>query len=303
MDIDRQVPEDFASLVTKEEYELILEHAIASISKHSHIESITNGEVHATDPDNAESKMTFSLHNIVRKCKAAPKAEWADLIDGLFGKPLFNEAKHKFFMKDFEYAEPLLKVVVRSKYAFDEASLSRLAYREDIPHTCTFLVLDYDERFHYIDTHLIEEWEQPLERLFEIGIAHVNKVKIEIDRLQIDDMKVFVLCSGDFSTPYVLQLSENFPEGVGILGAVVHIPSKGRSIVHPIQDSNPLKYIVQVMPLVEGLFEIEPNPINMRSYWYFQGKFEEFPVTKGKNGQNAITYPEGMMQFIKKAMN
>lgn len=296
--IDRKLPEDFRDLLTQEEYEIILVHALIAIGKHTQIESVNEGEIRTKDPKKADSKMTFSLRNVVRKCKVVPPTDWAELIDKYLGKPLFNEAKHNFLMKDFEYAEPLLKVVVRSKFAFDDQALERLAYREDIPHTYTFLVLDYDDRFHYIDKTLLTEWELSIETLFEIGLANIGKEEINIEQIEIAGLEIHAFFSGDFSAPYMLELERNAPEAVGVWGSVVHIPSKGKAMVHPIEGNTALKYIAHVINLVEVFFSQDPGPINIRSYWYYAGKYEEFPVRSTEEGKQLLSYPEKLLKML-----
>jgi uncharacterized protein YtpQ (UPF0354 family) len=295
---DRQCPEEFKDLITQEEYEFILDHAIAAVSKHTQIENVQKGDIHTIDPQKPDSKMTFSLHNLVRKCKVAPQEEWAELIERYLGKPLFNEAKHTFLMKDFEYAEPLLKVVVRSKQAFDTKALERLAHREDIPHTCTFLVLDYDDRFHYIDKNLLNEWELSSETLFAIGLTNVRKEEIEKERVEMGGLEIYVFFSGDFSAPYMLELEMHSPEAVGVFGAVVHIPSKGKALVHPLYGNTALPYIAHIMPLAETFFSQDPGPINIRPYWYYQGKFEEFPVRNMPDNRQMLSYPPKLLQLL-----
>jgi uncharacterized protein YtpQ (UPF0354 family) len=301
--IDRVLPEDFQDLLTQEEYEFILDTALASISKHTTVDLVKEGEIHTLDPQKEDSKMTFSLRNVVRKCKAVPREEWAELIDKYLGKPLFNEAKHMFLMKDFEYAEPLLKVVVRSKFAFDQIALDRLTYREDIPHTCTFLVLDYDDRFHYIDKTLLKDWEMPLETLFEIGLINVGKEDISVERVEMQGMEIFAFFSGDFSAPYIVELEKNAPQAVGALGAVVNIPSKGKALVHPLDGNTALQYIANILQLVEVFFSQDPGPINVRSYWYYEGKFEEFPMYSTNDGKQMLTYPDKLLALLTNASN
>lgn len=296
--IDRKLPEDFRDLLTQEEYEIILANALIAIAKHTQIESVTEGEIRTKDPQKADSKMTFSLRNVARKCKAVPQNEWAELIDKYLGKPLFNEAKHTFLMKDFEYAEPLLKVVVRSKFAFDDQALERLAYREDIPYTYTFLVLDYDDRFHYIDKTLLADWELPIEVLFEIGLANVGKEEINIEQVEMAGLEMYAFFSGDFSAPYMLELEQNAPQAVGIWGAVVHIPSKGKAIVHPIEGNTALRYIANIINLIEIFFSQDPGPINIRSYWYYEGKFEEFPLKNTAEGKQLLSYPAKLLKIL-----
>ncbi len=296
--IDRSLPEDFKDLLTQDEYAFILDAAIASISKHAQIEMLLDGEIHTTDPNKADSKMTFSLRNVARKCKAVPQEDWVELIDKYLGKPLFNEAKHLFLMKDFEYAEPLLKVVVRSKAAFDKLSMERLAYREDIPHTCTFLVLDYDERFHYIDKALLADWDVPIETLFQIGLINVGKEEVNVERVEVAGVEVFAFFSGDFSASYMLELANNAYEAVGVFGSIVHIPAKGKALVHPLQGMTVVKYLTNIMQLVEAFFTQDPGPINMRTYWYYEGVFEEFPMKETEDGAQQITLPAKLQKLL-----
>lgn len=303
MNIDTQIPEDFAKLITQAQYEIVVDNAVSAIAKHATVESVINGEVHAHDIGKSNSKMTFNLYSIVRKCSITPQDEWAETIHELLGEPLFNESKHSFFLKDFEYAAPLLKVVVRSKYSFDEASLEKLMYREDIPHTCSFLVLDYDRRFHYMDKALAAEWGQSTERLFEIAFENLKGLKIEVDLLNLEGAKVFVLCHKDLSTSCALKIEDILPDAVGILGSVVHIPTKGQTIIHPISSENPLTYIIRIMSLVSDLHKNEEGPLNMRSYWYYKGKFELFPVGKDKHGKGNISYPNKLKEMVLKYMN
>jgi hypothetical protein len=79
---------------------------------------------------------------------------------------------------------------------------------------------------------------------------------------------------------------------------VVNVPSKGKALVHPLNGNTALRYISYILQLVEIFFSQDPGPINVRTYWYFEGKFEEFPIRDNEGGKQILTYPERLLKML-----
>ncbi len=276
---DRKRPDFYEDIVTKKEYAKILQMSEEECKRLGKISAIQAGTIKVTNLKRAEEEFVFHLDNLVRKCKYYEEEEWPTVIKNHFSRFPIDESKAKFLSKDFEYAQSLLKVLVRRPKSMS----GDLVHRFDIPHTHSFLILDYDERFHFLTPEDIVEWAIPQSELFEIALANIAAEKIDIQEVYWkDEFQLFTFFSGDFSASFMLELSKNAPFAIGKYGAVVAIPTKGSAFVHPLNGDTALDFINAFDETFATFHREDEVPISEQYYWFYKEIFEVFPeVEKG----------------------
>lgn len=274
---DRKRPDFYEGIVTKKEYSQILELSEKECQRIGKISSIQAGTIKVAHPEKTEEEFSFHLDNLVRKCKYYGAEEWQRIVQEHFNRFPIDQSKAKFLAKDFEYAQALLKLLVRSPNSMSGQMIQRL----DLPNTASFLILDYDERFHFLTEDHIKEWNIPKRELFEIALENIALEKIDIQEVVwAEKFELFSFFSGDFSASYIVELAKNAPFAIGKFGAVVAIPTKGSAFVHPINGDTALPFIHSFEDTFSTFYHQDEVPISRYYYWYYEGKFEVFQEKK-----------------------
>lgn len=294
--IDRTIPDFYKEIINQKEYDLILDFAIESLKDIGEIKSIGEGTIMLKNPADENSDMQFHLDNLVRKCKSNATKDWQTIIDDHFKRCLINPNKAKYIFKDFDYAHEFIKFAVRPKSMFQ--NIEDFVYRVDIPETGTFLILDYDDAFHYVRREDIKEWGKSEEELFEIASQNINSEQLDIKGLLFkENFEVISFFSTDYSASYVVDLENNAEFAIGKYGAVVAIPTKGTAFAHPLKSNTAMSFIASFDELLNQFFNNDEVPISDHYYWYYEGIYEIFPV-KIKNGHKHIVLPPNLEQLF-----
>lgn len=292
------LPEFYQDLVNQKEYEIILTKSIKEVERIGQVISVNDGTITIKSPDEEVDELHFHLDNLVRKCRNADKADWEEIIEDHFQRFDRNRSKQEYINKDFDFARDLLVVQVRPVGTISESDLSDFVYREDIPHTHTFLTLQYDGAFHFVRKDEIGEWEKQEEELFETGLANIPREEIEVEEyLMQNEYEMFVFYSGDFSASFMLELEKNASYAVGQFGSVVSIPAKGTAFVHPINGKTALGFINTIADMRQEIYNEEPAPISEKFYWYYQQRFFEFSEEELEDAIS-ISYPQELSDLL-----
>lgn len=290
---DRKRPDFYLGIVTKLEYAEILKISERECARLGKITSIQAGTIKLITQEN-EEEVSFHLDNLVRKCHYNDRTEWTTIIKNHFGRYPLDKSKAKFLSKDFEYAKPLLKVLVRSIDNIPEGMVHRI----DIPETSSFLILDYDERFHFLMEKDIQEWNIPKNELFEIALANISIEKIDIQEvLWADKFELFSFFSGDFSASFMLEIGKNAPFSIGKYGAIVAIPTKGSAFVHPLDENTVLAFIHVFEKTFHSFYTEDEVPISNDYYWFYKDKFTAFKIAK-ENERHTLCLPDSLEKLL-----
>jgi uncharacterized protein YtpQ (UPF0354 family) len=294
--IDRTMPDFYKEIINQKEYDVILDFAIGSLKDIGEIKSIGEGTIMLKNPADESKDMQFHLDNLVRKCKSHDRHDWQTIIDDHFKRCLINPNKAKYIYKDFDYACEFIKFAVRPKSMFQ--NIEDFVYRIDIPETCTFLILDYDDAFHYVRREDIKEWEKSEKELFEIAFNNISTEELDIKGLLWKEtFEVISFFSSDFSASYIVDLGHNAAFTIGEYGSVVCIPSKGTAFAHPLNGNTAIPFIASFDELMNQFFNNDEVPITNHYYWYYEGIYEIFPE-KIKNGHKHIVLPPNLEQLF-----
>jgi len=165
----------------------------------------------------------------------------------------------------------------------------------------TFLVLDFEDQFHYVKRNEVHLWETDELELFEIAKENTRKEEIEIKQYNYEDKyDVFVLFSGDFSASYTLLIEQEFDFAIGRFGTLVALPTKGTAFLYPIEKVDVLDVIVTIYPTVEQFFNEDPGNITLDFYWYFNGQYQIFEKEPNDDGTITINNPKKLTELLNK---
>lgn len=270
--IDYKRPVSFKDLISKENYKVIVNLVLEYARNIGKVESVHDGIVILVDKK-TKAERIISLNNIVRRCIAYEAHRWDKMIDYHFKQLIVNPTKLNFFYKDFEFAAQYLKVFVLPIEKLDD--IDSLIYREDFPNTRTFLILDYDEKFHYVQREKSLTWGKTETELFDLALANISLENIEIDQfLWKDKYEVFSLFNGDFSAAFIIDFAKNVSFAIGKYGTIVAIPTKGAVFLHPLSSNQPEPFIQSFQEVVQSFYQEDEEPITMDFYWFWEGEFK-----------------------------
>ena len=294
---DRKLPEQYEHLINQAQYETILDICIDVLGKQGTVQIVKNGSIKIGNWGE-QKEVHISLDNLVRKCKNADSSEWNDIISLHFSKFPTNEAALNYIYKDYEFAGNLLKILIKPDGSFRNID-EQLVYRADFPSTKSYLVIDFDDKFHFVNAQNIAEWEQSIDDLFLDALDNTAKEKMEIVKLDLDQgNEAFAFFSSDYAASYMIDLQKNAPFAVGDLGAIVVIPTKGAAFAYPINNGLVMEFISSFNPLIEKIYNEDEYPITDDYYWYYQGKYEQFPTKTDNENRYFISMPDKLIRLL-----
>ncbi|MBO0938142.1 hypothetical protein J2I47_16440 [Fibrella sp. HMF5335] len=292
-----QLPAHLISLITPAEYNQILQLTIEQLSLKGTIEAIHDDGSLSILFAGQQGATLFFLDNLLRKCKAADQSEWEAIVFNHVKILPINSAAITYIYKDFEFAAPLLKVQVKPK-GFAKEVMQDCVYRQDFPDTYTFLVIDFQDALHYVRSNEAEEWEKPVDQLFDVALANIAREKTDVSAyLLAERLPFFTLFHNDFAAAYAIELDQNIEEAIGAFGAVVSIPAKGVAFVHPIETDTVFDYIGASHELVQSFYTDEIYTVTDRYYWYYQGQYQLFPY-RVEGNKAYLSYPAKLRNLL-----
>jgi hypothetical protein len=227
---------------------------------------VRTGEGEIVAEVNGEEQHRY-LDNLVRLLHSGNRASWPQIVTEHFDKLRDHRPAYNYLFKDFEYAAPLLRVLIKGQELYKN-DLETFVYRKDFPGTNTFLVLEYEQQFRYLTKTDIAEWAKPEEELFAHAIANTPAHEVEIkEYTYCGKFPVFIFFSGDYSASMMLDLNAKSDFAVGTYGSLIAIPTKGTAFVHPIESGDITELVGALTPTVEKFYNEDPGSITTNFYW------------------------------------
>jgi uncharacterized protein YtpQ (UPF0354 family) len=290
------LPKDYADLIDTKGYEIFLTKCLSTLKDLGYnVHSFENGDIVYEKENNEQAH--FYLDNILRKYLQANEGEKDIEILTHFTKLKDQSKAYEYLYKDFDYAKQFLKVLIKADDILPNND--DFVFQNHFPHLLTFLVLDFEEQFHYVEKNKVTQWEVEEKELFEIALNNIRQEEIEIKQFRFDDKyEVFALFSGDFSASYTLLIEQEFDFAIGKFGSLVALPTKGSAFLYPIDTDNVLDVIVATYPTIEQFFNEDPGNITLNFYWYYQGQFEIFEKTANEDGTVTINNPNELTELF-----
>lgn len=293
-----KLPEMYNGIISKYEYNDIMQICIKYHQDNELIISkIDEGEI-VTD-FNGEEQHRY-LDNLVRILASNEKTTWEELIYEHFDKLNPNPSALKYLYKDFDYASQFLRVLLKEDTFNLGDNVENYVHRIDFPKTNTFLILEFEDQFHFIRKDEINEWNKTENNLFEIAIQNLPENEIEAKEYEFGEkFTVFIFFSGDFSASLMLDLKNRADYAIGKFGTLIAIPTKGIAYTHPIENGDILELVKILDPTIEKFYNEDPGNITTNFYWYYDDKFQIFPTEQSENGL-LISLPKDLIKQINK---
>lgn len=290
------LPEDYSNLIDEKGYEIFLSKCLLTLKNFGYnVESFDNGDI-IYKKENSQ-KAHFYLDNLLRKYIQADENEKDKEIQSHFAKLKDQTKAYDYLYKDFDYAKQFLKVLLKADDILPKND--DFVYQKKYPNLLTFLVLDFEEQFHYVERNKVHLWETDELELFEIAKDNIRKEEIEIKQYNYEDKyDVFVLLNGDFSASYTLLIEQELDFAIGRLGTLIALPTKGTAFLYPIEKDDVLEVIVTIYPTIEQFFNEDPGNITLDFYWYFNGQYEIFEKEPNDDGTITINAPKKLTTLL-----
>jgi hypothetical protein len=291
-----ELPEMYNGIISKNEYNVIMEICIKYYNDNDLIISkIDEGEI-VTDID-GESQHRY-LDNLVRILASNDKTIWNELIYEHFDKLKPNPSAMKYLYKDYEYASKFLRVLLKEDTFNLGDNVENYVHRIDFPKTNTFLILEFEEQFHFVRKDEIIDWNKTENDLFECAIQNLPENEIEAKEYEFEEkFTVFIFFSGDYSASLMLDLKNRANYTIGIFGTLIAIPTKGTAYAHPIANGDILELIKILDPTIEKFYNEDPGNVTTNFYWYYNDKIQIFPLEQSENGL-LISLPKDLINLI-----
>ncbi|MFN0202311.1 MAG: hypothetical protein ACKVTZ_12360 [Bacteroidia bacterium] len=296
--IDFTLPNDLLAVVSQEDYTHIVRLSISFLEKQWNITQVSNAVIVASQGEGKD--IHFGLDNLIRNCLLYDKEAWEGVVIEHFSRFKEHSAAYNYFFKDFDYAQTMLKTLIKPDTFGLPDIQAELIKRQDFPETYTFLVLDFEEQLRFLRKDDLTEWGVSEEELFEIAQDNVNKEIINTQQVPLPEEYFFhTFFHSDFAASYILDFQRNAYHTIGMYGSVVAIPAKSVAFAYTINDLSFMKMIELLIPLVERFYDGQPGNINTHFYWYYQGEFELFPFMLKDEKHMIMRLPERLEMLLR----
>ena len=297
-----ELPKRFESFIDLEAYVDILNMIVAFFRNKGKIEKIENGIVYVKNKDG--KSLQCALDNLVRICAQTDREDWFDLVFAHFDKIEKVDVRPAVLQGGFEKAKDYLMLRLYPKeFVRDDELRQKLVLRTDLEETITALVLNLPDKFQLITRQDVKDWTVTDEELFRTGQDNVNKQKVEMVPLENEaGFAIYLFSDADYAATYMLDFERNASFAIGKYGALMAVPTKSMAIVHPIESDLLVLIIEFLIPFVMDSFNENPGNLTYHLYWYYQGKFQKFPINF-KDEYMTFSLPEELYAMLKKDLD
>ncbi len=290
-----QVPDNYKNLIGQVEYEIFVNQCL-NVLKELGVDVISyeNGDI--TYKGKNEDSHYF-LDNLVRKYVQFEKENQLTEIKDHFKKLQETPHAYDYLFKDFDYAKQFLKVLIKPTDITPK--IDDFVTRIDYPDLLTVLVLDFEDRFHYIRKDEANLWGVDYSKLFEIALDNISQETVDIRKHLFDDkFDVYVLLSGDFSASFSLLIDTHMDFAIGTYGSLIGIPTKGTVFIHPITSNDFMDLTSTLYQEMEKFYNEDPSNISMDFYWFDKKRLRLFNKTLNDNGTITISMPDELKKIV-----
>ena len=290
------LPDDYANLIDEKGYKIFLDKCLSTLYDLGYkVTSSDNGDIIYEKEDSDEAH--FYLDNLLRKYIQAD-LDKKDIEILTHFKQLSDQTKaYDYLYKDFDYSKQFLKILLKADDILPNND--DFVYQRNYPELLTFLVLDFEEQFHYVKKNEVYQWEIDDLELFEIAKENISNEEIEIKQFNFHDKyDVFALFSGDFSASYTLLIEQELDFAIGRFGTLIALPTKGSAFLYIIEKNDVLDVIATIYSTIEQFFNEDPGNITLDFYWYFEGQFQIFNKTLNEDGSISFSKPQKLNDLL-----
>lgn len=222
----------------------------------------------------------LGLSNLAQVCNQASPAEWPAIISRHFDTLAQVEREtDELQEKLHDLSRVRDRLMVRLTAKEDIPPEAELVSREDLPGILTYLALDLPTSVRSIHRADADAWGRTTEELFNIALENVRQqCRPEIRQVDMGDGILCEVMAGDsfFVASHALLLHE-YPQCLGMRGALVAIPTRHSMLAYPINDMGVLKAVQALIAVAQGMAKDGPGSITARLFWYHGGVFTDLP--------------------------
>lgn len=293
-EIDYTIPIGYESYISKEDYKVLVDQSIQSISKNYKIASLKDG---AITLEEGQDYSIVNLHNLILKCKGTNTEDCTLIISDHFeGMYKSIEQQKQLDPNKFETLVDYFTIrIYQESFVQKSGGAENVISRKDLDGTFSILMIDLPSAFTPIQKEMFSNWDKTEEEVFAIAQANVNKHEFEKVSQSIDvdgnDIVVHFIENENYGASIAIDLINNAPEFVGDWGSVIAFPNKGIVNICKISKEEPVEFVqfIQVFkPLVEQFYNDHPQPISTDFFWYYQGKFTKINLVEENGNINVI---------------
>jgi hypothetical protein len=292
----RPLPDRYSHLIDQKDYNTFLELCLKNIEQAGEIIVQTDDGELVVEPDAHGNERRHYLDNLIRIVVQREKGEWQQIVSEHFGKQRIIPHALEYLYGDFEYAAKFVKAYIK---ADDFPGVEEYVHQVNLPGTYTMLILDFDEKFHFLKRENIASWGKTEDELFALGFANISNEQIDIGESTMNDQHpMFTFFDGDFSSTYVIELEKNAGFAIGTHGCLVAIPTKGSAFIHPIESRSVIDVVGHLSDVIQKFYEKDPGCITTRFYWFHEGVFDFFPEEVTKEGFVVVSCPTELRERL-----
>lgn len=284
------IPEQYVHLMDQDQYIIVLEIIQDYLVQFGAVTGLKDGLISFEDLKGETQR--FSLDNVIRKLNGQETASWGNIIHEHFYS-FFNDSESQFDFNNFSQIKDILVLRVYPDGYFESVDFQdRIVSRIDFEDTKTTLVFDLPDKFRPVEKTEFENWKVSLDSVFDLAQQNVNKHEIEIYKQDYKNgFELYAFYSGDYSASYVLDLKNNADFVIGKYGSLVAIPTKGTAFAHPINHNDISLVIGDIHEMIIKFYDEDPGQISVNYYWYYNYKFNKFPITIEEEGFRSYHMP------------
>lgn len=271
----------WASFFNQDEYNTFTSH-VETYFKKKKAEFVYNDGVVIVENEDQE-KTNHGLVNIAQQCKQTPVKEWKELINRHFDSfghidrfnQDFNSQAH-----DYDYVKSHLGVRLYAQDYLSHISDDIIITRRITEDIIAMLVFDFPHSVSNVKPEQSILWDKSEDQLFQIGIANVKaNYQSDISRERLGDFDIWFVTGEHFFTPNIVFELDNDPRLVGTYGSLIGIPHRHAVLIYPIENTEAVRVITGLIPVIYGMHQEGPGSISDKLYWYYDNVFYPLPYT------------------------
>ncbi|MDQ5808939.1 MAG: hypothetical protein M3320_09705 [Actinomycetota bacterium] len=235
----------------------------------------------------AGTEAQFGLANLAQKCNAAPRGQWAEVVEDHFHQLLASQARDTRVLT-FEEAAPLLRLRVWARDDVpDGADVVEYDLADDL---VVVLSLDLPESVATVAPDQLDAWGKDEMELFRLaGDQTRDDPLLEVAKIEVGGVDVVYAVGDDsyFAASQILWPTRLLGDAFDPHGALVGAPNRHLAVLVPIPGMAIVDAIPPVAMLLAQRYADGPGSISPHLYWVRDGEsMLRIPLEVSTEGAN-----------------
>jgi hypothetical protein len=275
------VPE-WASFMDQDEYRLFMT-SIGDCLDARSIKYVFSSDSVSFCPgaDGGFGEAAIGLSNLAKWCKDSGQESYRDLIEEHFERLAGLVERSNSLeqtVADFESCKDLLGVRIYPGEHFDEMSKEPVAI-ELADGLMQTLVLDTPEAVRPVTFEEIDVWSKSVEELLAVGRDNIRRNYV-FEVIKYEDLPLLLVATDHFFAANIVFDLPDREDLLGKYGSLMAFPTRDCAIVYPINDSDALFALVQLMDITESMYSDGQGSLSSSVFWYRSGMLTNVSSSK-----------------------